>query len=114
MEFLLLGGMILLMSLFTKVPAMKQANKALAGLQIPIGIVVFVVGLSKLMGPVEYGYRPFFAGIMGVIAGATLVINLFKLIPKAEETIDRVTMILAPFHVLIGSVTIIAALTAMF
>jgi zinc transporter ZupT len=111
MEFLLLGGMILVMSLFTKVPAMKDANKALTGLQIPVGIVVLVVGLSGLLGT---GNMNAFAALMGVIAGITLVISLFKLIPKAQESVDRVSTTLATFQVPIGVITIIAALTAMF
>jgi zinc transporter ZupT len=111
MEFLLLGGMILVMSLFTKVPAMKDANKALTGLQIPVGIVVLVVGLSLLLGTSN---KHALAGVMGVIAGITLIINLFKLVPKAQESVDRVSTVLATFQVPIGIITIIAALTAMF
>ncbi len=113
MEFLLLGGMILVMSLFTKVPAMKDANKALTGLQIPVGIVVLVVGMSLIGGKGPYEQN-FIVGLIGVISGVTLIINLFKLIPKAEETADKVSAILATFQVPIGLITIIFALTAMF
>lgn len=113
MEFLLLGGMILVMSLFSKVPAMKEANKALMGLQIPVGIVVLVVGLSLIGGKGSYEQN-FIVGLLGVIAGATLIVNLFKLIPKAEKTADKVSSTLATFQVPIGLITIIFALTAMF
>ena len=111
MEFLLLGGMILVMSLFSKITAMKEANKALSGLQIPVGIVVILVGLSLLLGS---GEKHALAGVMGVIAGATLITNLLKLIPKAKESVDKVSTALAAFQVPIGVITIIAALTAMF
>jgi len=113
MEFLLLGGMILIMSLFNKVKAMKQANKALAGLQIPIGIVIFIVGLSLMAGHGPYG-RSIPAGVMGLVSGVFLLFNLLKLIPTAEESIDRVSNILATFQVPVGILTIVTVLIAMF
>jgi len=117
MEFLLLGGVILVMPLFAKVSAIKEANKILVGLQIPIGLIVLLVGLSSLMGPLPAGIggRPIFPGIMGVIAGATLMTGLYKQIPtKAEETLEKVSSTLISLQVPIGIATIIAALTAMF
>lgn len=111
MEFLLLGGMILLMSLFRKVPAMKDAYKALGALQIPIGIVVFFVGLGLLTG-MAYP-QSVFAGVMGIIAGIILVFNLFRLIPKAKASVDKVSNVLATFEIPVGIITMIAALIAM-
>lgn len=113
MEFLLLGGMILIMSLLNKVKAMKQANRALTGLQIPIGIVVFIVGLSLLAGDGPYG-RAIPAGVMGLISGVFLLFNLLKLVPAAEESIDRISNILATFQVPVGVLTIVTVLIAMF
>lgn len=114
MEFLLLGGMILIMSLLNKVKAMKQANKALTGLQIPIGIVVFIVGLSLLAGHGPYGERFLFAGLMGLVAGVFLLFNLLKLVPTAEGSVDKISNILALFQVPVGILTILAALIDMF
>ena len=111
MEFLLLGGMILLMGLLDKVPAMREANKALAALQIPIGIVVFLGGIEELARQ-----KPphVFQGVMGIIAGFMLLTNLLRLIPKAEESVDRLSASLAAFHIPVGIVTVIAALFGMF
>lgn len=111
MEFLLLGGMILLMGLISKVKILKEANKALIGLKIPVGVVVFIVGLSLLFKGIA---RFVFPGIMGIIAGAFLFFELFKLIPQAQESIDKVTNTLNVFQIPVGIVTIIAALIGMF
>ncbi len=111
MEFLLLGGMILLMGLTSRIRILKEANKALVGLKIPIGVVVFVVGLSLLFRGVG---RYVFPGIMGLIAGAFLFFELFKLIPQAQESIDKVTNTMNAFQIPVGIVTIIAALIGMF
>lgn len=119
MEFLLLGGMILLMGLTSKVKMLKEANRALIGLKIPIGIVVFVVGLVLLTTGGTYiktAYRGtlVFPGIMGLIAGAFLIFDLFKLIPQAQESIDKVTNTINTLQVPVGIVTIIAALIGVF
>lgn len=113
MEFLLLGGMVLIMSLLIRVKAMKQANEALAGLQIPIGIVVLIVGLSLLAGHGPHG-RSIPAGIMGIVSGVMLLFNLLKLAPTAEESIDKISSILAAFQVPVGILTIVTVLIAMF
>jgi uncharacterized membrane protein len=116
-EFILLGGMILIMGIWRKVPAMAEAEKTLTGLQIPIGIVVFLKGLSLIVHP---GFVParrgvlVFAGIMGLIAGIMLIINLFKLITHAEDTVERVSTQLAAFQIPIGFITIIAGIIGMF
>ena len=111
MEFLLLGGMILLMSLFRKVPAVKDAYKALSGLQIPVGIVVFFVGLGLLTGRAYP--QSVFGGVMGLIAGLTLLSDLFRLLPKGKDTAEKASSVLATFEVPVGIITIIAALISM-
>jgi hypothetical protein len=113
MEFVLLGGMILMMSLLNRTPAMKEANRALASLQIPIGVVAFIVGLSLLAGNGPYG-RSVPAGIMGVVSGVFLLFNLLKLVATAEESIDNISNILTGFQVPVGILTIITVLIAMF
>lgn len=119
MEFLLLGGMILLMGLTSKVKMLKEANRALIGLKIPVGIVVFIVGLVLLTTGGTYISAAsrgtlIFPGIMGLIAGVLLIFDLFKLIPQAQESIDKVTNIINAFQVPVGIVTIIAALIGIF
>ncbi len=111
MEFLLLGGMILLMSLSRKVSAVKDAYKALGALKVPIGIVVFFVGIGLLSGRAYP--QSVFGGVMGIIAGAILVFNLFRLIPKAKESVEKVSTVLATFEIPVGIITIIAALVSM-
>ncbi len=106
MEFLLLGGMILLMGVLNKVEAFKEANKSLMGLKLPIGIVVLFVGITSF----TKGARFVFPGIMGVIAGVFLIMDLLKLVPKAEESIDKLDTTLTSFQIPIGILAIIAAI----
>lgn len=114
-EFILLGGMILIMGIWRKVPVMAEAEKTLTGLQIPIGIVVFLKGLSLLVSHRGFDTGPaVFAGIMGLIAGIMLIINLFKLITQAEDTVEKVSTQLTAFQIPIGFVTIIAGIIGMF
>jgi zinc transporter ZupT len=108
--FLLLGGMILIMGIFEKVKALKEANKALLGLKIPIGIVVFLTGLASFKG----GGRFVFPGIMGVIAGVFLILDLFKLIPEAEESVKKAEVTLSIFQIPVGVIAVIAAIYGLF
>ena len=119
MEFLLLGGMVLLMGLTDRIKVFKDANRALIGLKIPIGIVVFIVGLSLLTTGGSYIASSsrgalVFPGLMGLVSGLFLVFEMFKLIPRAQESIDTVTSTINAFQIPVGIVTIIAALTGMF
>lgn len=81
MEFLLLGGMILLMGILNKFPVFEEANKSLIGLKLPIGIVVFFVGLTSL----AKGAAFVFPGLMGLATGGLLIMDLLKLIPATQE-----------------------------
>lgn len=107
MGFLLLGGMVLLMGVLNKVEVFREANKALIGLKLPIGIVVFFVGLASLGKFV-------FAGIMGLIAGVLLIMDLLKLIPSAVEPMENVDVALTSFQIPIGILTVIAAIIGLF
>lgn len=110
MEFLLLGGMILLMGILDKIPVFAEANRALLGLKLPIGIVVFFVGVAAFSkGP---GF--IFPGLMGLFAGILLVMDLIKLNPGSAESVEKANIALTGFQIPIGILTILAALIGMF
>ncbi|RKZ26601.1 hypothetical protein DRQ20_02560 [bacterium] len=111
MEFLILGGMVLLMNIFKGIKVMKDAVKSLMGLKIPIGIVVFLVGISAFFSK---DARNFFPGIMGLVCGAMLIIDLIKLIPQTEEAIKKLENSMLVLEVPIGILTIIAGIVGMF
>jgi hypothetical protein len=110
MEFLLLGGMILLMGVLNKIEIFKDANKALIGLKLPIGIVTFLVGIASF----AKGARFIFPGIMGIIAGVLLIMDLLKLIPKASDSIERVDIAVTGFQIPVGVLTVIASIIGLF
>ncbi len=110
MEWLLFGGLILVMSIFSKVPQLEQAVKYLSAVKVPVGIVVFFVGLSSF----DMGGQYIFGAIMALVAGVTLLFSIFKLIQKAEIPIEKVSAILTAFELPIGIIAILAALIAMF
>ncbi len=109
MEFLLLGGLILVMSLLRNVEAFRETDKALTGLKLPIGIVVILVGLSSFKTA-----RLIFPAIMGLVSGFFLILDLLKMIPKTEEAAQKTAETLAGFQVPVGIITIIAAIIGMF
>ena len=110
MEFLLLGGMILLMGILNKFPVFEEANRALIGLKLPIGIVVFFVGLTAF----SKGAAFVFPGLMGLMSGGMLVMDLLRLAPNASESIEKANATLTGFQVPIGVLTILAAIVGMF
>jgi len=110
MGFLLLAGITLMMGLFAKVKAFKDASKGLVGLRVPVGIVAFFSGVSAFAG----GGRFVFPAIMGVIAGIFLVLELIKLIPKAEESLSKAEATLTAFQVPVGVIASVAAIIGMF
>ncbi|TES94003.1 MAG: hypothetical protein E3J87_01140 [Candidatus Cloacimonadota bacterium] len=110
MEWLLFAGLILVMSIFSKVPQIEEGIKLLNAIKIPIGVVVFFVGLSSF----DMGGRYIPGALMGLIAGTTLLFSLFKLIPKADISIEKVSAILTIFELPIGILSILAAFIAMF
>ena len=110
MDFLLLGGMILLMGVLNKIETFREANKALLGLKLPIGIVVIFVGLSAF----THGARFVFPGIMGLAAGVFLIMDLLKSIPQTHESMERVDIAITGFQIPIGILTAIAAIIGLF
>jgi hypothetical protein len=110
MEWLLFGGLILVMSIFSRVPQLEEGIKYLAAVKIPVGIVVFFVGLSSF----DLGGQYIFGALMALVAGTALLFSIFKLIKKAEIPIDKVSAILTAFELPIGILAILAALIAMF
>jgi hypothetical protein len=110
MEFLLLGGMVLLMGILDKMSVFKAANKALIGLKLPIGIVVFFVGMASF----SRGARFVFPGIMGIVAGIFLIMDLLKLIAKSSDSIERVDIAITGFQIPVGILTAISAIVGMF
>ena len=110
MEFLLLGGMILLMGLLDKIEVFKEANRALIGLKLPIGIVIFFVGLASF----SKGAKFIFPGIMGIVSGVFLIMDLLKLLPKTTDSMERVDIAITGFQIPVGILTAISAIVGMF
>ena len=110
MEWLLLGGLILIMGIFSKIPQLEDGIKYLSALKIPIGIVIFLVGLSSF----DMGGRYVFGAIMALVAGTALIFSLLNLVPKAEISVETVSTIMTAFELPIGILSILAALIAMF
>ena len=78
MEWLLFGGLILVMSIFSRVPQLEEGIKYLAAVKIPVGIVVFFVGLSSF----DLGGQYIFGALMALIAGTALLFSIFKMIGR--------------------------------
>jgi hypothetical protein len=109
MEFLLLGGMILLMGVLNKIPVFEEANKSLLGLKLPIGIVVIVVGIASF----SKGGAFLLPGLMGLLSGMMLIMDLLKLLPSSSESLEKANTALTGFQIPIGIVTILAAIIGM-
>jgi len=109
MEFLILGGMILIMDILRNVDVFKDSLKSLEGLKIPIGIVVFLRGLSYIVHP-----RLFFMGLMGLIAGAILIMEIITMAIKDKETKKKVKNGMLGISVPVGFITIVAGIIGMF
>ena len=109
MEFLILGGMILTMDILRNVDVLEDSLKSLEGLKIPIGIVVFLRGLSYIVQP-----RLFFMGLMGLIAGAILIMEIIILGIKDKSIKKKVKNGMLGISVPVGFITIIAGIIGMF
>ncbi|MCK4225904.1 hypothetical protein KAX29_03330 [candidate division WOR-3 bacterium] len=114
MEFLILGGLILTMDLLKKWEAfssMEDSLKALTALKIPFGIVIILTSIG-FWG--VHGAAGTFQGIMGIIAGGFLILDLLKLIPRTEESKGQMDTAMTTLAVPIGVLAIIAGVIGLF
>jgi hypothetical protein len=114
MEFLILGGLILIMDLLKRLKAfsaMKESLKALIGLKIPIGIVIILTSFG-FWG--RHGAAGTFQGIIGIIAGAVLTLDLLKLIPKTEESKKQMDNAMSAVTIPVGILAIVAGVIGLF
>ncbi len=114
MEFLILGGLILIMDLLKKwkvFSEMEDSLNALMALKIPFGIVVILtcVGFWGV-----HGASGTFQGIMGIIAGALLIFDLLKLIPKRKEAKKQLGTVMTALAIPVGILAIIAGIIGLF
>ncbi len=112
MEFLILGGLILTMDLIKKVnKKLKDSIKALAGLKIPIGIVVILTSIAFLG---KHGAAGSLQLFVGVIAGGVLILDLLKLIPTKKETEKQIDDLMTIITVPVGIAAIIVGIIGLF
>ncbi len=114
MEFLILGGLILIMDLLKKweaFSAMEESLKALMALKIPFGIVIILTCIG-FWG--VHGAAGTFQGIMGIITGAFLILDLLKLIPKTGEAKKQIDTAMTTVAVPIGVLAIVAGIIGLF
>jgi zinc transporter ZupT len=112
MEFLILGGLILIMDLIKKInKELKDSVKALSGLKIPIGIVVILTSIG-FWG--AHGAAGTLQGIVGIAAGAVLTLDLLKLIPTKKETEKQVDNLMTIITVPVGIAAIIVGIIGLF
>lgn len=114
MEFLILGGLILIMDLLKRwkaLSAMKKSLDALIALKIPFGIVIILTSIG-FWG--AHGAAGTFQGIIGIIAGAVLIFDLLKLIPKTEESKKQIDNAMSAVTIPVGVLAIIAGVIGLF
>lgn len=109
MEFLLLAGIILALDALKKIDAMKESISTLTALKVPIGFVVLLKGLSFLFYP-----KFLFQGIMGIIAGAILTVEVFIIFIKDDETRYRIRQSMLGLSIPVGLITLIAGFIGLF
>lgn len=114
MEFLVLGGFILIMDLLKRweaFSAMKDSLKALMALKIPIGVVIILTSIG-FWG--SHGAAGMFQGVMGIIAGAVLILDLLKLIPKVDEAKKQMDTAMSAITIPVGVLAIVAGVIGLF
>lgn len=112
MEFLILGGLILTMDLIKKInKQLKDSVKALSGLKIPIGIVVILTSIG-FWG--AHGASGTMQGLVGIVAGAVLILDLLKLIPTKNETEKQIDNLMTIITVPVGIAAIIVGIIGLF
>jgi hypothetical protein len=112
MEFLILGGLILIMDLLKKInKKLENSVKALSGLKIPIGIVVILTSIG-FWG--AHGAAGTLQGIVGIAAGSVLILDLLLLLPIKKETEKQLENLMTGLAVPVGVIAIIAGIIGLF
>jgi hypothetical protein len=112
MEFLILGGLILIMDLLKKVnKKLKDSVKALSALKMPIGIIVI---LSSIGFWGAYGTTGFLQGLVGIAAGSVLILDLLKLIPLKKDAEKKLENFMTVLAVPVGIAAIIVGTIGLF
>jgi heme/copper-type cytochrome/quinol oxidase subunit 4 len=112
MEFLILGGLILIMDLLKKVnKKLENSVKALSALKIPIGIVVILTSIG-FWG--AHGAAGTLQGIVGIVAGAVLILDLLLLLPINKETEKQLENLMTVLAVPVGIAAIIVGIAGLF
>lgn len=114
MEFLILGGLILIMDLLRRwkaFSAIEKSLKALIALKLPFGIVIILTSVG-FWG--SHGAAGMFQGVMGIIAGAVLILDLLKLIPKADEAKKQMDTAMTAVTIPVGVLAIVAGVIGLF
>lgn len=114
MEFLVLGGLILIMDLLKKLKFFKKMEdsiKALSALKIPIGIVVILTSIG-FWG--SHGAAGTLQGITGIAAGSLLILDLLKLIPSKKSSQKQLENVMTGLAVPIGILAIVAGIIGLF
>ena len=112
MEFLILGGLILIMDLLKKVnKKLKDSVKALSALKMPIGIVVILTSIGFWS---SHGTSATLQGIVGIAAGAVLILDLLKLIPLKKEAEEKLENFMTVLAVPAGIAAIIVGIIGLF
>ncbi len=109
MEFLLLAGIILALDALKNISGMKESLMTLSSLRVPIGFVVILKGISLL-----FYTRYLFQGIMGIIAGAILTVEVFTVFIKDTETQERLKQSMLGLSIPVGFITMIAGAIGLF
>lgn len=109
MEFLLLAGIILVLDTLKNIDAMKESISTLTALKVPIGFVILLKGISFLF------YAKFlFQGIMGIIAGAILTVEVIIILVKDSEAREKIRQSLLGLSIPVGFITLIAGFIGLF
>lgn len=112
MEFLILGGLILIMDLFKKInKKLENSVKALSALKIPIGIVVILTSIG-FWG--AHGAAGTLQGIVGIAAGSVLILDLLTLLPINKETEKQLENLMTGLAIPVGVMAIIAGVIGLF
>jgi hypothetical protein len=112
MEFLILGGLILIMDLLKKInKKLENSVKALSALKIPIGIVVILTSIG-FWG--AHGAAGTLQGIVGIAAGSVLILDLLLLLPISKETEKQLENLMTGLAVPVGVIAIIAGIIGLF